>query len=109
MQKIREHEQKLVKKCLEGFAKFKGKLEILGPLTEDRVAVFSFVVNNMTNFNNVGEHFAENNIAIRCGGHCAYPLHKFFQKPGTCRMSAYIYNDEADIDAFFNVLGDIAK
>lgn len=107
MKKIREHEQKLVKWCLDGFAKFKDKVEILWPTTTDRVAVFSFVLSNNTNFNNIGEIFAEQDIAIRCGGHCAYPLHKHFKKPGTCRMSAYIYNDEADIARFFETLKEI--
>ena len=107
MEKIREHEQQLVKLCLEGFSKLKDKVEILWPLTTDRVAVFSFVLSNNTNFNNIGEIFAENDIAIRCGGHCAYPLHKHFKKPGTCRMSGYVYNDEADITRFFDILGQI--
>lgn len=108
MKKIREHEQKLVKLCLAGFAKFQDKVEILWPTTTDRLAVFSFVLTNNTNFNNIGEKFAEQNIAIRCGGHCAYPLHKRFKKPGTCRMSGYIYTDEADIAKFFEILGKIA-
>ena len=115
MQKIREHEQKLVKLCLDGFAKYKDKVEILWPSTAgksttmDRVAVFSFVLANNTNFNNIGETFAQKNIAIRCGGHCAYPLHKHFKKPGTCRMSGYVYNDENDIKAFFDVLWELLK
>ncbi|HMS90765.1 MAG TPA: aminotransferase class V-fold PLP-dependent enzyme [Candidatus Absconditabacterales bacterium] len=104
MEKIWEHEQNLVKLCLEGFAKLQDKVEILGPLDSDRVAVFSFILPNNTNFNNIGETFAEQNIAIRCGGHCAYPLHKRFNKSGTCRMSGYIYNDEADIDKFFELV-----
>ena len=114
MKKVREHEQKLVKLCLDGFAKFKDNVEILWPTTagkpstSDRVAVFSFVLANTTNFNNIGEKFAEQNIAIRCGGHCAYPLHKRFKKAGTCRMSGYIYNDEADIAKFFEILAKIA-
>lgn len=109
MKKIREHEQKLVKLCLEGFSKFQDKVEILWPTTTDRVAVFSFMLSNNTNFNNIGEIFAENDIAVRCGGHCAYPLHKHFKKPGTCRMSAYVYNDQTDIDRFFTVLGWLTK
>ncbi|MCX6823653.1 MAG: aminotransferase class V-fold PLP-dependent enzyme [candidate division SR1 bacterium] len=104
MKKIREHEQKLVKLCLAGFAKYQDKIEILGPINTDRVAVFSFLLANNTNFNNIGETFSDANIAIRCGGHCAYPLHKHFKKPGTCRMSAYLYNDESDIAKFFDVL-----
>ena len=109
MKKIREHEQKLVKLCLAWFAKFKDKIEILWPLTTDRVAVFSFIITNNTNFNNIGETFDVQNIAIRCGGHCAYPLHKRFQKAGTCRMSAYVYTDENDIDNFFTVLEGLVK
>ncbi len=116
MQKIREHEQKLVKLCLEGFKKYQDKVEVIGPLTMDRsawpvgrVAVFSFILSNNANFNNVGETFAAQNIAVRCGGHCAYPLHKHFKKPWTCRMSGYVYNDEQDIQAFFEVLGKLVK
>ena len=104
MKKIREHEQKLVKLCLDGFSKFKDKVEILWPLNSDRVAVFSFVLPNNANFNNIGETFSAANIAIRCGGHCAYPLHKRFKKAGTCRMSGYVYNNESDIAKFFEIL-----
>ncbi len=109
MQKIREHEQQLVKLCLDGFSKIKDKVEILWPTNVDRVAVFSFTLTNNTNFNNIGEKFSDHNIAIRCGGHCAYPLHKHFNKPWTCRMSWYIYNDEEDIKAFFKALEGLVK
>lgn len=117
MKKIWEHEQKLVKSFLQKL-RDKGRgtrwkdspIEIIWPLTpEDRVAVFSFTLSNTTNFNKIGETFAEANIAIRCGGHCAYPLHKRFKKAWTCRMSGYIYNDEADIKAFFDVLEGLVK
>lgn len=110
MKKIREHEQKLVHSIIhklrdKGRGTSNSPVEIIWPMTEnDRVAVFSFLLTKNTNFNNIGEQFAAQNIAIRCGGHCAYPLHKRFKKAGTCRMSAYIYNDEADIDRFFTVL-----
>lgn len=114
MEKIREHEQKLVKICLEWFEKYKDKVTIFWPTmagntstTDGRVAVFSFTLMDNTNFNNIGETFAQENIAVRCGGHCAYPLHKHFNKSWTCRMSAYIYNDEADITKFFETLAKI--
>ncbi len=115
MEKIREHEQALVHYFINKLRE-KGRdtrdnssIEIIWPLTtQDRVAVFSFTLSKTTNFNHIGEIFAEHNIAIRCGGHCAYPLHKRFKKSWTCRMSAYIYNDEADIGKFFEVLAKIA-
>ncbi len=110
MQKIWEHEQQLVHSIIHKLKdKWRGTsdspVEIIWPMTEkNRVAVFSFVLSNNKNFNNIGEYFSDHNIAIRCGGHCAYPLHKHFKKPGTCRMSAYIYNDENDIAKFFEIL-----
>ncbi|MBU0627395.1 aminotransferase class V-fold PLP-dependent enzyme [Patescibacteria group bacterium] len=110
IQKIREHEQKIVKYFFEklnstGLAE---KVEIVGPgNVENRIAVFSFVIPSLTNFNTVGEKFAEKNVAVRCGGHCAYPLHKSLDKPGTCRASFYLYNSEEDVDRFFEVLKDI--
>lgn len=113
MEAIREHEQQLVHSIIHKLRdKERGKknspVEVIGPMTEkNRVAVFSFVLANTTNFNNIGETFSDHNIAIRCGGHCAYPLHKHLKKTGTCRMSAYIYNDEDDITAFFETLAKI--
>ena len=79
--------------------------EIVGPGSgDDRIGVFSFVIPSLTNFNAVGEKFAEANVSVRCGGHCAYPLHKSLNKTGTCRASFYLYNDEEDVDRFFEVL-----
>ena len=109
MQKIREHEQQLVHSIIhklrdKGRGTSNSPVEILWPLNSDRIAVFSFLLADNANFNNIGEKFSDHNIAIRCGGHCAYPLHKHFKKPWTCRMSAYIYNNEEDINTFFEVL-----
>jgi len=84
------------------------KIEIVGPgNVKSRIAVFSFVIPSLTNFNTLWEKFAEANVAIRCGGHCAYPLHKALGKPWTCRASFYLYNDLEDVDRFFEVLSDI--
>ena len=63
----------------------------------------------MANFNQIGEFFAEKNICIRCGGHCAYPLHKHYHLGGTCRMSAYLNNDISDLEKFFARLEELVK
>ena len=117
IENIREHEQKLVKYFLQKYRDLtsnpdaslppmkKPDIEIVWPVSEKgRIAVFSFVMPGMKNFNMIGEKFAEANVCIRCGGHCAYPLHKFLGKEGTCRASFYRYNDESDVDRFFEVL-----
>lgn len=86
------------------------KLELVGTYEpKERVGVFSFVLPTVTNTAQIGEHFAEHNIAIRCGGHCAHPLHKHLAKAGTCRMSLYRYNDKEDIERFFSVLENFIK
>lgn len=107
METIRNHEQEIVNYCLPRFEQLAEKVQLIWPKTEDRVAVFSFFIPQNSNFNNVWEIFAEKNIAIRCGWHCAYPIHKSLKIPWTCRMSAYIYNDIDDIDKFFEVLSNI--
>jgi cysteine desulfurase/selenocysteine lyase len=112
MQKIREHELAMTKYTLEKFHKLEKekKLELIGPYEiSKRVGVFSFILPRIKNNTVIGEKFAAKNICIRCGGHCAYPLHKFIKKAGTCRMSLYLYNDRADIDAFFTALENILK
>ena len=107
METIRNHEQEIVNYCLPKFEKLAEKVQLIWPKTNDRVAVFSFFIPENTNFNNVWEFFAAQNIAIRCGWHCAYPIHKSLSIPGTCRMSAYIYNDLDDIDKFFQTLNKL--
>ncbi len=113
MQTIWEHEQDLVNYALPKFAELSDKVKLTWSnninidWNKKRIAVFSFYIPEHKNFNNIWELFAEQNIAIRCGGHCAYPLHKSLKIPGTCRASAYIYNDKSDIDKFFQVLKSI--
>jgi cysteine desulfurase / selenocysteine lyase len=36
-------------------------------------------------------------IALRTGGHCAYPLIKHLGIDGTIRISFYLYNDLDDV------------
>lgn len=100
-----KHEQELTKYALKQFEKLADKVTVIGPKSaETRLGVFSFIIPEMTNFNVIGEQFAKHNICIRCGGHCAYPLHKRVGAFGTCRMSLYVYNTKEDIDAFFDLL-----
>jgi cysteine sulfinate desulfinase len=75
---------------------------------KQRIGAFSFVINKEANFNTIWEAFAVQNIAVRCGGHCAYPLHKQLGLGGTCRMSTYLYNDQPDLQKFFEILDKIS-
>lgn len=100
--RIHQHERELTTYALARFAQLGEKVKLIGPQQADqRVALFSFILPQQKNFNQIGEFFAEKDICIRCGGHCAYPLHKHYHLGGTCRMSAYLSNDIADLDKFF--------
>jgi cysteine desulfurase/selenocysteine lyase len=112
MTTVWKHEYELMEYALKKWKVLIDKwlVELVWPQSlKDRVGVFSFVVNSMKNFQLVGEKFAEKNIAVRCWGHCAYPLHKVLDKQWTCRMSMYLYNDKEDVDKFFEVLEKICK
>ncbi|RLV59233.1 cysteine desulfurase [Parashewanella curva] len=62
-------------------------------------------------FNLLGEHHQDigilldqQNIAIRCGHHCAMPLMQHLNLKGCCRVSLGIYSTKADIDQFITAL-----
>ena len=104
-----QHEQEIVAMTLDWFKALAGRVELVGSFVpEQRIGAFSFVIKNEKNFNKIWEQFADQNIAVRCGWHCAYPLHKQLGLGGTCRMSTYVYNDKDDVEKFFEVLGKIS-
>ena len=46
-------------------------------------------------------------IAVRAGGHCAYPLAARLGVSGTVRASFYVYNTVGEIDYFLEELQEI--
>jgi cysteine desulfurase/selenocysteine lyase len=105
---IRNNELDLITYTLERFKLLDKKVSLIWPFdAQNRVGVFSFNIIANKNQNMIWEVFAEKNICVRCGWHCAYPLHKFLGKHWTCRMSLYVYNDKKDIDSFFEILESI--
>lgn len=43
-------------------------------------------------------------IALRCGHHCAQPIHQFLGSPISMRLSFFIYNSKKEIDIFIQAL-----
>ncbi|QBF83739.1 cysteine desulfurase [Shewanella maritima] len=65
-------------------------------------------------FNIKGEHHQDvgilldqQNIAVRCGHHCAMPLMEHLALAGCCRVSIGVYSNKADIDRFINGLKEV--
>lgn len=105
---IREHEKRLTALLIEWFREHEDWIRVFGSLdrVEERVGVFSFEIKGKS-FNKIGEFFANHNVCLRSGGHCAYPLHKSINANGSVRVSIYLYNDEQDIQSFFTVLDEL--
>jgi len=45
-------------------------------------------------------------VAVRCGHHCAQPLHQFSGTPVSMRTSFFTYNSKEEIDIFIQALKD---
>lgn len=98
MDKVREHEVRLVEYGLETLAKVKG-FHQYGPSDPGRKGgVISF------NLADVHPHdlatiLDEEGIAIRSGHHCAQPLMRWLDVAATSRASFHVYNSYDDVDA----------
>jgi cysteine desulfurase / selenocysteine lyase len=57
----------------------------------------------------LGSLLAEQNIAVRVGHHCAFPLMEFFKVPATLRVSFAIYNNYEEIDTLINNMYSILR
>ena len=70
---------------------------------KNNAGVFSFLVKG-THPSDIGLLLDQQGVAIRTGHHCAQPLMKAFDMPGTARASFAFYNSKEDIDLFFVAL-----
>lgn len=73
--------------------------------------LFSFFFNekgfSLRDFNiYLNEQIKSYSIAVRCGHHCASPLHQFFKSPVSIRLSFFAYNTKSEVDVFIDALGN---
>lgn len=98
MQSIADHEHQLTGYALRQLAQLPG-VRVIGPTDNvDRGSAISFVVDGL-HPHDVGQLLDDRGVAVRVGHHCAWPTCRRFQVPATTRLSTYLYNDTADIDA----------
>jgi cysteine desulfurase/selenocysteine lyase len=105
-QRIREHENRLLKYANEKCAGIKGFVPI--GTAKEKVSVLSFVINNMHPFD-VGMMLDASGIAVRTGHHCTQPLMERLKIEGTVRASFAVYNNMEEIDRLAESLTKIAK
>ncbi|MBI3841511.1 MAG: cysteine desulfurase [Thaumarchaeota archaeon] len=98
MDKVREHEVRLLKYALSELAKVKG-FRHYGPEDPSKKGgVLSF---NMADVHphDLATILDEEGIAIRSGHHCAQPLMRWLDVSATSRASFHVYNSHDDVDA----------
>lgn len=101
MDKVHEHEHKLLEKLTTELKKIKG-LKIIGD-AKNKVAVASFVIDGI-HHQDLGTLLDQQGIAVRTGHHCTQPLMQRFGITGTTRASLTIYNTTEEIDFFITAL-----
>jgi cysteine desulfurase/selenocysteine lyase len=103
MDAVRAHEIKLTARALRGLQTVPG-VHVYGPPDAvNRCGVVAFTVRKdgaLVDAHLVAELLNDEGIAVRAGGHCAYPLAQRLEIPGTVRASFYLYNTVAEIDRF---------
>ena len=98
MPAVHDHEQVLTTRALAGLEVLPG-VRIIGPSSMvDRGAAISFTVDGV-HPHDVGQIMDSLGIAVRVGHHCAWPVCRRFGVPATTRITPYLYNTEAEIDA----------
>ncbi len=127
MESIQKHERSVMDHIFKVMNSIEG-LRQFGPLDlGKRAGVFSFNIGDVKPFdllNQASTKFAishsihphdvaafldRSNIAVRSGHDCAMPLMERIGVSSTARISPYIYNDEAELDLFFEALSRCKK
>jgi cysteine desulfurase/selenocysteine lyase len=108
MTAVRQHEMSLTRYAIDTLSeRFGDDITIYGPDNiEVRGATLSFAFRGV-HPHDVSQVLDEHNVCIRAGHHCAKPLMRVLGAGATARASFYIYNDEADVDALADALGDV--
>ncbi len=98
---ISEYENSLSEYAFEKLSSLNG-LKIYGK-SKTKTSLISFLIEGM-HPHDVGMFLNSMGIAVRVGHHCAQPLMKHFNIPGTIRASFAIYNTKEDIDCLYDSL-----
>jgi cysteine desulfurase/selenocysteine lyase len=94
---VLEHERALVRLATERLRAIDGVC-IYGPKPSERSGVVSFSVAGI-HPHDLSTVLDEDGVCIRAGQHCAQPLMRRLGVSATARVSFYLYNDEADVEA----------
>jgi cysteine desulfurase/selenocysteine lyase len=109
MDRVFEHDLQLTAYAQKVLTeRFGDTLRIFGPAgTEDRGGVLSFELEDV-HPHDLAQVLDQSGVCVRAGHHCAKPLMRRLGVNATARASFYVYNDESDVDALAEALGEAA-
>jgi cysteine desulfurase/selenocysteine lyase len=109
MKNIEIYEKELAKLLIEGLLTVP-RIDLIGPKDyKKKSALAAFNIKGMEP-HDIAIMLDEQNIFVRSGMHCAYPIHKFLhENKGSARASLYFYNTKDEVKIFIEKLNNIAK
>jgi cysteine desulfurase/selenocysteine lyase len=109
MKNIENYEKELAKLLIEGLLAVPN-MDLIGPKDyRKKGSLAAFNIKGMEP-HDVAISLDEQNIFVRSGMHCAYPIHKFLhENKGSVRASLYLYNTKEEVKIFIEKLNIIAK
>lgn len=101
------HEAQLCVRLIEGLESLKG-IRILGPVEQlkKKGHLVSFIVDTI-HPHDIACYADRYAICIRAGNHCAQPLFRALNLPGSVRASFYCYNVSSEIDSLIHMLEEV--
>ncbi len=100
-QALLDYEDKLLQLATEK-ALAMNEVQLVGT-AKQKTGVMSFLLHG-AHPHDVGTLLDQQGVAVRTGHHCAMPIMKQFQIPGTIRASFAFYNNEDDVEQLFSAL-----
>lgn len=105
---IREQEEKLTKRLMEGMSKLP-YVKIYG--SKDPAKHCGIVTFNVDGVHphDLSSVLNDDHVCVRAGHHCAQPLMQFIGAGSTARASVYFYNTEEEVDRFLEKLSKVRE
>ena len=103
---IGARETMLCKRMLDGIKDIPHVTVLGSEDPDDHHGIVTFKIDGV-HPHDVSAIFADNNVAVRAGHHCAQPLHICLGIPSTTRASVMFYNTEEEVDRFLDILSQI--
>jgi cysteine desulfurase/selenocysteine lyase len=110
MGKIRDHEEQLTARLIEGLKKIKRVYVYAPERTGSRIGVVSFTVDGL-HPHEIAQQLDDNaDIMVRSGHHCCQPLMEHLGIPdGTVRASLTLYNTQQEVDLCIAAVEEIVR